>query len=381
MTAPSPRPSGRPDRTGSHRARPYAILGGAGFIGTNLIGRLLDRGDRVIVFDNLSRPGSERNLDWLRDTYGDRCQVDINDIRDRSALAGCLDGAGAVVHLAAQVAVTTSLVDPEHDFDVNLRGTLGVLEELRRLGRPVPLIYTSTNKVYGGLEALALTDVGERYALSDPAVNARGIDESHTLELCSPYGCSKGAAEQYVLEYSRSFGVPAAVARMSCIYGPHQNGNEDQGWVAHFVRSAVLGRPITIYGDGKQVRDILHVNDLVTALLLLLDGIDRTRGQAFNLGGGPGNTVSLRELVAMLTDLTGRPVPVQYDEPRVSDQRYFVTDTGKIERWVGWRPTVSATGGVELLYRWMLDQVQHETSQLPTDPPSRRAPSLGGELG
>ena len=379
MTAAThPRASGGP---GAARPRRVVILGGAGFIGTNLAARLIDRGESVTVFDNLSRPGSERNLDWLHETYDQRCAVQVDDLRDRPALARCLAGAGAVIHLAAQVAVTTSLADPELDFDINLRGTLGLLEELRRLGRPVPLIYTSTNKVYGGLDDLALEDTGDRYAPVNPAVSARGIDESHTLELCSPYGCSKGAAEQYVLEYSRSFGVPAAVARMSCIYGPHQHGNEDQGWVAHFVRSAVLGRPITIYGDGKQVRDILHVKDLVTALLLLLDRIERTRGQAFNLGGGPANTVSLRELVAILADLTGRPIPVQYGEPRVSDQRYFVTDTGKIERRVGWRPTVSAARGVELLYRWMRDQVEDETSQHATDRSSRQAPSLGGELG
>ena len=333
------------------------IVGGAGFIGTNLARRFLDAGQPVLIYDSLVRPGTERNLAWLQATYGDRVTATVADVRDPEALRRALPRASAVFHFAAQVAVTTSLVDPVHDFDVNLRGTLTLLEELRRVGRPIPLVYTSTNKVYGGLDALPLRELATRYEPADPWTAASGIDERWPLQLASPYGCSKGGAEQYVLEYTRSFGLEAVVARMSCIYGPHQLGTEDQGWVAHFLRCAVHGLPITVYGDGKQVRDILYVEDLVDALVRLVERIGEVSGQAFNLGGGPANALSLVELIDLMGAIRGAPVPVSYDLWRTSDQRYYVSNTRKMERATGWRPAVGAAAGVARLHDWLEQEV------------------------
>jgi CDP-paratose 2-epimerase len=261
-----------------------------------------------------------------------------------------------VFHLAAQVAVTTSLEDPVHDFDVNLRGTLNLLEELRALSRPIPLVYTSTNKVYGSLQGLPMRELLDRYQPVDPFTAEHGVDERWPLELASPYGCSKGGADQYVLEYARSFGLPAVVLRMSCIYGLHQLGTEDQGWVAHFVRRAIERRPITIFGDGKQVRDILHVEDLINAFLLVMSRLDQVRGQAFNVGGGPSGAVSLRQLLDLISELFGEPVTVAYTGWRLSDQRYYVSSTGKLESATGWRPQISVADGVRSLFQWMLER-------------------------
>src|SRR3954463_1249064 len=258
---------GRPDRHGERRAgRARAgtvrgrssghavITGGAGFIGTNVASRLVEDGMPVVVLDNLSRPGVERNLNWLLETYGTRVRFEQGDIRDREVLRRVLPGARKVIHLAAQVAVTTSLDEPLHDFGVNAEGTITLLEELRRLDRPPFLLFTSTNKVYGSLPDLPLELVDNRWSPSDPALRERGLSEAQPLDFCTPYGCSKGAADQYVLDYAKSYGLPAVVFRMSCIYGPHQHGTEDQGWVAHFAIKNLRGEPITLYGDGARVR-------------------------------------------------------------------------------------------------------------------------------
>ncbi|HEY0179086.1 MAG TPA: NAD-dependent epimerase/dehydratase family protein, partial [Dokdonella sp.] len=277
---------------------PVLITGGAGFVGTNLAARLLGDGRRVLVYDDLSRRGVERNLEWLRARYGeDRLEVEIADVRDAERLARAVARAAQVFHFAAQVAVTSSLEDPVADFEINVRGTLNLLEALRALDRPPPLVFTSTNKVYGALDDVALEGTETRYRPEDAQIRACGISERRPLDFHSPYGCSKGAADQYILDYARSFGLPAVVLRMSCIYGPHQHGNEDQGWVAHFLIRALERRPITLYGDGRQVRDILFVDDLVDAMLACQRQIDALRGRAFNLGGGPRNTVSLLELL------------------------------------------------------------------------------------
>src|SRR5579885_3112017 len=249
------------------------ITGGAGFIGTNLADRLLSQGAPVLVLDDTSRAGVARNLSWLRMRHHGRLQVEIADIRDPAAVRRAVDRADRIFHFAAQVAVTTSLVDPLRDFEINVRGTLNVLEAARAKQRPTPLLFTSTNKVYGALPDVDLVRQGRRYVPADPQL-AGGIDERRPLDFHSPYGCSKGAADQYVLDYARCFGLPAVVFRMSCIYGPHQFGNEDQGWVAHFLIRALRGEPITIYGNGMQVRDILFVDDLVDAFLLAQANMD-----------------------------------------------------------------------------------------------------------
>ncbi|MFL5166367.1 MAG: NAD-dependent epimerase/dehydratase family protein, partial [Microvirga sp.] len=276
--------------------RPVLVTGGAGFIGSNLADRLAREGHDVLVYDALARPGVESNLAWLKSRHPQRISSVIGDIRDERGVAAAARDAEAVFHFAAQVAVTTSLVTPREDFDINVQGTLSLLEALRRRNDPAPLIFASTNKVYGDLADVALDETNDAYLPRDPAVRAKGIGEDRPLDFHTPYGCSKGAADQYVLDYARSFGVPTAVMRMSCIYGPRQMGTEDQGWVAHFLIRALDGEPISIYGDGRQVRDVLNVADAVEAYVSAWRRIDAVQGRAFNLGGGPANAVSLRQL-------------------------------------------------------------------------------------
>lgn len=335
------------------RRRLNLITGGAGFIGSNLTDRLLRDGEEVVILDNLSRPHVGRNLDWLKETHGERVRLRLADVRDPIAVREEVGRAGRVFHFAAQVAVTLSLTSPRHDFDVNSSGTLNLLEALRATSSPPPLVFTSTNKVYGALTDVPLTEDETRYGPAHPYLRAHGLDERRTLDFHSPYGCSKGAADQYVLDYARCYHMPSVVFRMSCIYGPRQWGNEEQGWVAHFVRSAVDGTPVTIYGDGKQVRDVLYVGDLVDALLLSSERIDAVRGQAFNVGGGPENTLSLLELVSHIERLSGTELSVRHARWRTGDQRYYCSDYRKLQRAIGWRPKTSVEEGLVHLYRWL----------------------------
>ncbi|WP_075214607.1 NAD-dependent epimerase/dehydratase family protein [Mongoliimonas terrestris] len=334
---------------------PVAVVGGAGFIGSNLADSYLSEGHTVIVADNLSRPGVGRNLAWLQARHGERLRFTDVDVRDAAALAAVLRPARAVFHLAAQVAVTTSLDDPRSDFDVNAAGTLNVLEAVRAAGGRAPVIFASTNKVYGGLHDVAMESDGERHRPSDPTLAARGLPETRGLDFHTPYGCSKGVADQYVLDYARSFGLKTAVLRMSCIYGPRQFGTEDQGWVAHFLIKALAGEPITVFGDGRQVRDVLHVADAVAAYRRLLERIDEVSGTAFNLGGGPRNAVSLRDVLAEIRALTGREVPLAYETWRTGDQLWFVADTGLLERTIGWTQTIGWRDGLADLARWLAE--------------------------
>jgi CDP-paratose 2-epimerase len=329
------------------------ITGGAGFIGTNLAAALAASGRRVRIFDNLSRAGVAVNLAWLRESCRDRIEFQEGDVRDRGALERAVAGVGQVFHFAAQVAVTSSLTDPIFDFTINAGGTLNLLEAIRALPVRPPLVFTSTNKVYGDLEDVELVPDGSRYLPADTDTRMSGISEARGVDFHSPYGCSKGAADQYVLDYARTFGLPAVVFRMSCIYGPHQFGTEDQGWVAHFLIRAIERAPITIYGDGLQVRDILYVDDLVRAFLLAQQHMDGVRGQAFNIGGGPSRTTSLVELIEVIGALERRPIPVEFDGWREADQRYYVSDTRKFEEATGWTPRVSVAEGVRALHAWL----------------------------
>jgi CDP-paratose 2-epimerase len=333
--------------------RPVLITGGAGFIGTNLADRLLSTGQSVVVLDSLARPGVERNLRWLRDRHGDDLSVEIADVRDEVAVRRSVGRARQVFHFAAQVAVTTSLDDPTDDFDVNARGTLCLLEAIRAQPTPPPLVFTSTNKVYGALDDVALRRRRRRYEPVDAAITQRGVSEARPLDFHSPYGCSKGSADQYVLDYARSYGLPTIVFRMSCIYGPHQHGTEDQGWVAHFLIQTLADREIRIYGDGRQVRDVLFVEDLVDALLLAQAHMPVAAGRAFNIGGGPANAVSLIELLEQVTALTDRAPRLTYDEWRVGDQRYYVSDTARFTEATGWRPRVGVREGLARLSAWL----------------------------
>jgi CDP-paratose 2-epimerase len=336
------------------QTKPLLIFGGAGFVGSNLADAVMSGGEDVIVFDNLSRPGVERNLNWLSARHGSRLQTIVGDLRDCVAVEAAVAEAGAVVHLAAQVAVTSSLTEPVDDFAVNAQGTLSILEAIRRLAPKVPLVFASTNKVYGDLADLQMQHSADRTTVpADPRIRERGIDESRPLSFCTPYGCSKGTADQYVLDYAHSFGLRTAVLRKSCIYGPRQFGTEDQGWVAHFLIRALRDQPITIYGDGYQVRDILHVRDAVAAYRTVLKNIDRLAGQAFNLGGGTANAVSLRMVLAEIGTLIERTLQISHAQQRVGDQGFFVADSGRLAAQTGWHPTIAWRDGLRDLAAWL----------------------------
>ncbi len=329
------------------------VTGGAGFIGCNLAHRLATQRRPVLVVDNLSRPGVEANLTWLAETHGPLVSAMMADIRDPEAALAAVRGARAVFHLAAQVAVTSSLADPRHDFQVNAAGTLNLLEAARAQDRPPPFVFTSTNKVYGPLPGLRFTTSGGRYVPTDALAAARGVGEDRPLAFASPYGCSKGAADQYVIDYARSFGLPACVLRMSCVYGPRQFGTEDQGWVAHFARRALAGAPVTLYGDGRQVRDVLFVDDLVDALLLAEARMRDLAGDAFNIGGGPDNAISLLEALDRLGRLAGRRPSVAFEDWRPGDQPWYVADASRFAARTGWRARTGAEEGLERLVAWL----------------------------
>jgi len=329
------------------------ITGGSGFVGVNLADRLLSEGKHVLIFDNLSRAGVKNNLVWLQDKYDTNLQVMIADIRDREAVALAVKNACEVFHFAAQVAVTSSLEHPFHDFEVNALGTLNLLEAVRNTSHQPPILFASTNKVYGSLDDLGMIMNGTRYYPDNSFYRKNGISETRNLDFHSPYGCSKGVADQYMLDYSRTFGLKTVVFRMSCIYGPHQFGTEDQGWVAHFLIQALKNKPITLYGDGKQVRDILFVEDLVEAYLYAMANIDSLSGNAFNMGGGVENTVSLLELCDVIGEISGKKPELAFADWRPSDQKYYVSDFGKFNTLTGWKPSVGIREGLEHLYNWL----------------------------
>ena len=329
------------------------VTGGAGFIGCNLADRLASQGYLVRVFDALARPGVERNLAWLQARHGERIESVIADIRDAHAVGRAAAGVEAVFHLAAQVAVTTSLIDPMEDFEINARGTLNLLEAVRRQARRIPVIFASTNKVYGDLADIPLSFGTDGYLPVDEEHRGRGVDETRPLDFHTPYGCSKGAADQYVLDYARSFDLPTCVLRMSCIYGRRQMGTEDQGWVAHFLIRALNDQPISIYGDGHQVRDILNVKDAVDAYVAAWMRIEAVKGRAFNLGGGPVNAVSLRTLLAHVEQLTGHPIDLAFHDWRPGDQRYFVADSSAARDALGLPQPVGWREGVTQLADWL----------------------------
>lgn len=332
------------------------ITGGAGFIGANVAHALLSAGEPVRILDDLSRIGVERNVRWLEAQHGPRLELLIADVRDPAAVARALAGVDHVFHFAAQVAVTTSIDHPRLDFDINAGGTLNLLESIRMCARPPSLVYTSTNKVYGGLEDVTLRQSERRYEPENAKLAASGISEERPLSFCSPYGCSKGTADQYVLDYAHTFGLRAAVFRMSCIYGPRQLGNEDQGWVAHFLLRALRDEPISIFGDGRQVRDVLYVDDLVDALVRARSRIGVLSGRAFNIGGGPTSTTSLVELVERITRLTGRSPHLVFEPWRRADQRWYVSDVSSVSAALGWSPRTGLGDGVGQLFEWLSRQ-------------------------
>ena len=321
-----------------NRTRTILITGGAGFVGSNLAERLISRPDtHVRIFDNLSRSGVRHNLDWLASLPGQaRLEFVEGDVRDASAVKDAARDAAEIYHLAAQVAVTTSVSDPRSDFETNALGTFNVLEAARTSGRQPFLLFTSTNKVYGSLESVPVSLDGTHYRAADPAF--LGINEAQPLDFHSPYGCSKGAADQYVRDFARIYNLPSVVFRMSCIAGPRQFGNEDQGWVAHFLYSILEHRPITVYGDGYQVRDVLHVSDLVDAFEAASLHSPTTSGQVFNLGGGCSRAVSVIEMLRVIERETGIRPNLEYRSVRPGDQPLYISDTSKLTRATGWQP-------------------------------------------
>jgi CDP-paratose 2-epimerase len=344
-------------------SRPVLVTGGAGFLGCNIAHRLAAEGREVRILDSLARPGVEANLAWLKERHKGRIAVLLADVRDGAAVQEAASGVEAVLHLAAQVAVTTSLADPIHDFEVNARGTLNLLEALREQREPPPLLFASTNKVYGklhGAENLRRDDT--RWQPTD-GLAAHGCGENTPLDFYSPYGCSKGVADQYVLDYARVFGLPTLVLRMSCLYGPRQFGTEDQGWIAHFLIRALNGDPLTVFGDGRQVRDALFVDDAVAAWLAAWRGIDQLSGRAFNLGGGPENTLSLLELLERIPTLTGRRPEVSYAPARPGDQLWYVSDTRALSEATDWRPRTGLDQGLERLVAWLAVHVAGEADR------------------
>jgi CDP-paratose 2-epimerase len=331
------------------------ITGGAGFIGCNAAARFLNRGDQVTVFDNFSRPGADHNRAWLESlAQPGQLQIIRGDIRDSASLEQALSAEiQLILHLAGQVAVTTSVADPRMDFENNALGTFNVLEAMRQRAPDACLIYASTNKVYGGLTARAVAEEPTRYRLVD---RPRGIDETEPLDFHSPYGCSKGAADQYVRDYARIYGLKTVVFRQSCIYGPHQFGVEDQGWAAHFCIAAMKGRVIRIYGNGKQVRDMLWIDDLIGAYEAAYERAQAVAGQIYNIGGGPNHTLSVwKEFEPLLQNVFGKPLRVEYHPPRPGDQLIYISDIQKAQRDLGWQPTVSFPEGLQRLCQWIKD--------------------------
>lgn len=330
----------------------YLLTGGAGFIGSNYVHRLLQRGENVIIYDNLSRLGARANLGWLEQEFGkETMQVVVADVVDAGSLAAAARDADVIVHLAGQVAVTTSVMQPRADFEANALGTFNALEAARLSGRNPVFIYASTNKVYGEMENVGLIEEATRWRYADLEY---GCTETQPLDFHSPYGCSKGAGDQYVRDYARIYGLRTVVFRQSCIYGPRQFGVEDQGWLAWLMIAAVIGRQITIYGDGKQVRDVLHVDDLLEAYDAAIARIDAVKGQVYNMGGGTQNMLAVwAEFGPLLEKLLGRKIPVKRADWRPGDQRVFYADFRKATRELGWEPGIGLQGGIERMFEWV----------------------------
>jgi len=332
--------------------RNYFITGGAGFIGSNYVHKLIQRGENVTVYDNLSRAGAPHNVAWLEETFGKGAfKLIVGDLRDDKLLAESAKAADVIVHLAGQVAVTTSVVNPRDDFETNALGTFNALEAARRSDKDPIFIYSSTNKVYGGMDDVEIIEEATRWRYKDLV---QGCPETQPLDFHSPYGNSKGSGDQYTRDYARIYGLRSVVFRQSAIYGTRQFGVEDQGWMAWFVIAAVTGRPITIYGDGKQLRDMLWVEDLTDAYDLAIDKIDIVKGQVFNMGGGAQNTISVwTEFALKLENLLGEKIEYARGDWRPGDQRVFYADTRKAQKELGWKPKTNIEDGIRLLFDWV----------------------------
>jgi len=333
----------------------YLVVGGCGFIGSNFTEMLISDGHEVMICDNLSRKGTMHNLKYLQEKFRDKMQFLHLDIRnDFDLLLSLVEKVDVVYHLAAQVAVTTSVVRPREDFEINALGTLNVLEAIRRSQSKPIIIYASTNKVYGEMKDVKVIQNGQRYgyeSLPD------GVSEDRPLDFHSPYGCSKGTGDQYVRDYSRIYGLKSVVFRQSCIYGPMQYGVEDQGWIAWFTIAALLGKKVTIYGDGKQVRDVLFVKDLYDLWDMAIKNINKVSGETFNAGGGPTNTLSLLELLGMLNKRMQLKVDYTFDNWRPGDQLVYVSNIAKARKLLNWEPRSNVEMGVMKMHDWVKQNI------------------------
>ena len=331
------------------------ITGGAGFIGVNSAVAFAADGWKVVVADNLSRKGTRANLDWLQSKYN--IEFENVDIRDAQRVSQLVDRLrpNVLLHLAAQVAVTTSVTDPREDFEINALGTFNLLEAVRLHSADTFFINASTNKVYGKLSHLNTVERNGRYEYENLA---SGVSETENLDFHSPYGCSKGVADQYTIDYARVYQLQTVTLRQSCIYGPRQFGIEDQGWVAWFTIAAMLGKPITVYGDGKQIRDVLHVDDLVAAYRAVIENRESVSGQALNIGGGPANTLSLLELLQHLESKLGKQIKPAWEDWRPGDQPVFVCDLSKASSLLNWTPRIGVDQGVARLISWVTDNAE-----------------------
>ena len=332
------------------------ITGGCGFLGSNLASDALARGDELVVFDNLYRNGSRENLTWLQ-TQG-KFTFEHGDIRNQNDITRVIQAfkPDAIFHLAGQVAMTTSIANPRMDFEVNVMGTHNLLEAVRQYAPSATVVYSSTNKVYGDLEQYTYVETDTRYQCVE---HPNGINEETQLSFHSPYGCSKGAADQYMLDYARIFGLKTVVFRHSSMYGGRQFATYDQGWVGWFCQKAIEASKdknaalFTISGNGKQVRDVLHADDMKRLYMAAVNHIDSAKGQAFNVGGGYENSLSLLELFALLEQIANVKLNYAKLPVRESDQRVFVSDLGKAKQLLNWQPVVSAQEGVRRMVEWV----------------------------
>lgn len=332
----------------------YLITGGAGFIGSNYARRLIQKGENVTIFDNLSRAGADDNLKWIeKETQKGSFQFIKADIRDSSSLERAVVGQDVIIHLAAQVAVTRSVDDPKTDFEINAGGTFNVLEAARLHDQQPVILYASTNKVYGGLEDLEIKEEATRYSI---ARYPQGINENRGLDFHSPYGCSKGCGDQYMHDYARIYGIPTVVFRQSCIYGTRQFGIEDQGWVAWFIIAVILDKTLNIFGDGKQVRDLLFIDDLLDAYDAAIAKKEKIGGEVYNIGGGFENSISIwHEFSNILRDIHGKEIATEIHDWRPGDQKVYISDIAKIKQQLGWAPAINVKSGIQTLYNWVLE--------------------------
>lgn len=325
------------------------ITGGAGFIGSNLACYFLNNNQQVTIFDNFERKGTGENAQWLKNKFF-RLEIIKGDIRSRNDLQKAVQDKDIIMHLAAQVAVTSSVINPTTDFDINALGTFNLLEAVRQSGHKPIILFASTNKVYGGMENVQIVEKKSTYEYQDLPY---GVSEKQNLDFHSPYGCSKGCADQYMRDYARIYDLPTVVFRQSCIYGPRQFGVEDQGWVAWFIIALHLGIPITVYGDGKQVRDILYITDLVRLFDMAVKKIDIAKGKIYNVGGGISNTISVwGQFGPILERLFRRKIKINYSDWRPGDQKIYISDIRLVEEELGWKPEVRVATGIKLLYEW-----------------------------